>query len=74
MKFSRIIGIDLYSVAAHEIGHALGLKHSQDNQALMAPFYQGYTGDAIHLQQDDIRGLQHLYGKCMQFIVTDFWS
>lgn len=55
-------GIDLYSVAAHEIGHSLGLKHSQNHQALMAPFYQGYTGDAIHLHQDDIKALQHLYG------------
>uniref|UniRef100_A0A914XNI2 Peptidase metallopeptidase domain-containing protein n=1 Tax=Plectus sambesii TaxID=2011161 RepID=A0A914XNI2_9BILA len=56
-------GIDLYSVAAHEIGHSLGLKHSQNHEALMAPFYQGYTGDAIHLHSDDIKGLQHLYGE-----------
>lgn len=55
-------GIDLYSVAAHEIGHSLGLKHSNDHSALMAPFYQGYTGDKIHLHSDDIRALQHLYG------------
>lgn len=59
---SFLSGIDLYSVAAHEIGHSLGLKHSQSTQALMAPFYQGYTGDTIFLQADDIKGIQHLYG------------
>ena len=48
-------------MAAHEIGHSLGLKHSKDHQALMAPFYQVYTG-VIQLRDDDIKGLQHLYG------------
>jgi hypothetical protein len=29
----------------------------------MAPFYQTYSGNAIHLHQDDISALRHLYGK-----------
>ena len=52
-------GIDLCTVAAHEIGHAIGLKHSLDPNALMAPFY---TGRRCHLSFDDIAGVIALYG------------
>ncbi|KHN87112.1 Matrix metalloproteinase-16 [Toxocara canis] len=55
-------GIDLYAVAVHEIGHSLGLKHSQNHNAIMAPFYQTYTGNSLRLQKDDVRALVELYG------------
>lgn len=52
-------GIDIYQVFAHELGHALGLKHSGDGGALMAPYYnEGFAGP----QADDIEGIQYLYG------------
>lgn len=51
--------VDLLTVAAHEIGHTLGLAHSADPNALM---YPSYGGPHRFLGEDDIAGVQSLYG------------
>ncbi|KAL4647238.1 collagenase 3-like [Arapaima gigas] len=54
-------GFNLFWVAAHEFGHALGLSHSKDPGALMYQFYsynQGYP-----LSQNDVSEIQALYGE-----------
>uniref|UniRef100_I3MBV7 interstitial collagenase n=1 Tax=Ictidomys tridecemlineatus TaxID=43179 RepID=I3MBV7_ICTTR len=52
---------NLYRVAAHELGHSLGLAHSTDIGALMYPNYI-FSGD-VQLAQDDIDGIQAIYGS-----------
>ena len=52
-------GTILQSVAAHEIGHLLGLDHSNDTSALMYP----YINNALGPRETDIKNIQSLYGK-----------
>lgn len=52
--------IDLMTVAAHEIGHSLGLRHSDVSTALMNAFY---SGSHRFLDADDIAGIRDIYGS-----------
>jgi hypothetical protein len=52
--------IRLLNVAIHEIGHLLGLDHSNDQNAIMFAFYDDNVDS---LRQDDINGIQALYGR-----------
>ncbi|XP_051962553.1 matrix metalloproteinase-20 [Xyrauchen texanus] len=56
-------GYNLFSVAAHELGHSLGLAHSRDPTALMYPMYKFINAATFKLPRDDTLGIQALYGK-----------
>lgn len=62
--------VDIFQVAAHEIGHAIGLGHQQPHvRALMNPFYsEAFNGP----QFDDIAGAQLLYGDGPPSLPIDF--
>lgn len=49
--------IDLYSVALHELGHALGLGHNDNSASVMYPYYRRVNG----LRDADITEIRRLY-------------
>ncbi len=53
--------VRLMETAIHEIGHGLGLDHSEDTGAIMFPSYEP-SNVKLQLGQDDINGIQQLYG------------
>lgn len=58
-EVTSLTGTHFIVTAIHEFGHSLGLLHSDDNSAIMAPFY---TPGLDELTQDDINGIQAIYG------------
>lgn len=54
---------DLFTVAMHEIGHALGMLHSSLTTAVM---YSNYTAAKSGLNSDDISGIRAIYGTRQQ--------
>ena len=53
---------DFFTVALHEIGHALGLAHSPDQTSVMFPYYQANKNE-FALGYDDILAMYELYSK-----------
>lgn len=57
--FSIGSGYDLFTVATHEFGHALGLNHSTATSS--AEMWATYTGVKPNLNSDDISGIRSIY-------------
>ncbi|XP_049816607.1 collagenase 3-like [Schistocerca nitens] len=59
---------NLFEVLIHEIGHSLGLRHSDDYGSIM---YAYYNGSHLELSQDDIDAIQSLYDRYAKMIGWD---
>ncbi|XP_066944935.1 stromelysin-3-like [Macrobrachium rosenbergii] len=62
-KVVEYVSTSLLVTAAHELGHSLGLSHSDVDKALMSPIYQTFPVNFNKLPDDDRRGIVSLYGK-----------
>lgn len=51
--------VSFFAVALHELGHSLGLSHSSNPEAVM---YFSYSTSTGVLSDDDVKGIQHIYG------------
>eukprot|EP00092_Neocalanus_flemingeri_P049169 GFUD01056418.1.p1 GENE.GFUD01056418.1~~GFUD01056418.1.p1 ORF type:complete len:294 (+),score=70.45 GFUD01056418.1:109-990(+) len=55
-------GKDFLQTIVHELGHSLGLDHSDVTSSVMAPFYRGWD-PFLRLMDDDIKAIASLYGS-----------
>ncbi len=62
-----IQGLDFRRVALHELGHAIGLDHETNTNAIMAP----NIGNLDRLQADDIAGAEKLYDGAINCVVQE---
>ena len=53
----------LLYIATHELGHSLGISHSEKKGAVMYSIYQDLGGNDFKLTYDDIQSIQHVYGE-----------
>ncbi|KAM6084889.1 LOW QUALITY PROTEIN: matrix metalloproteinase-20-like [Theristicus caerulescens] len=56
-------GFNLFTVAAHEFGHALGLGHPTDPSALMYPTYKYQSPFGFCLPKDDVKRIHSFYAE-----------
>lgn len=55
--------LDLHRVALHEFGHVLGLGHPNDSNQTVIAQMNSAIGDLDALADDDIAGVEALYGR-----------
>lgn len=59
-SYSKMNSQEVYFVMLHEIGHSLGLPHSNNPEDLM--YYAAHNGGAKGITKNDIKALYEIYG------------
>lgn len=65
---TEIMGNDVYYVAAHEIGHSLGLMHSKNEDSIMYYRYRK-RNISVKLDTEDVERIEDLYGPEWRLIM-----
>lgn len=66
-------GTDFFTVALHELGHSLGLAHSDVPNSIMSPYYRGFDeNNQFKLTYDDIIAMYQLYSNNNTFLFVHF--
>lgn len=60
------LGTSLFQVAVHELGHSLGLDHSEYYAAVMYPFYKAEMSGEVQLNYDDVEAMHKMYGQLVR--------
>lgn len=60
LQSPKIQNVWIKEALSHEFGHTLGIGHSSIENALMYPEYRGYVGKPT---DDEVKALQHIWGK-----------
>lgn len=63
-------GVYIEDIATHELGHVLGLHHSNVSGATMYPSYSRCSKTLRTLESDDIAGIRSLYGTLTSLLNT----
>ncbi len=63
-------GVDMFQVAAHEVGHTLGLGHDGPPPTPTALMNPSYSESFVGVQLDDVQGMQAIYGAAVVASLT----
>jgi len=56
--------LDIFLVLIHQIGHALGMRHSSDRTSVMYPIFEREVGEQLPvISSKDVELLRSLYGE-----------
>ena len=66
-------GQNLFYDAVHQIGHILGLGHTDVKDAIMWPYAKGFV-PGLELSETDIRNVQAIHGKATIMFHSLSWS